>query len=276
MRSSTSPASWGFLSVRYVVLVLMLGFVGLPFIFAVSVAFRPPTELFANHVYLIPKNPTIETWINGFNNLKQPLMNSVIIATGTMVISLFITIPGAYVFGRKDFPGKDLAFYAIVLALLLPYILLIIPMSALAHRTGLYNTIPGLWIAYQTFVTPFSLWILRDFFESLPSNLEEAAQVYGCTQFSAFVRVMLPISGPAIVAVGFLAFLTGWNDFLFSNYLTTGTGPRPAVVTLYLSTLGGERTYWGLLMAQTLIIGIPPTVLYMFSRRYLSQAFALS
>jgi multiple sugar transport system permease protein len=124
-------------------------------------------------------------------------------------------------------------------------------------------------------VTPFAIWILRDFFEKLPANLEEAAQVYGCSQFQAFYKVILPLSLPAVMATAFLAFLVGWNDFLFSNMLTTGTGPRPAVVSLYLQTVGGESRYWGLVMSQALVVGLPPTALYLVARRYLTESFAV-
>ena len=260
---------------RYTLLALLLAVSILPFVYALSVSFRTPAE-FYGPVHWIPHHPVLTSWGQAFSDLGPYLKNSALIATGTAVLSLIITIPGAYVFGRKQFPGKDVAFYSILVALLFPYILLIIPISSLWSDLGLYNTIPGLWLAYQAFVTPFALWILRDYFEKLPPNIEEAAQMYGCTQFGAFVRVILPLSASAIVAVGFLSFLTGWNDFLFSNMLTTGTGPRPAVVVLYTTVVGGDQKDWALIMAETLTVGAPPTALYLFARRYLSNAFAVS
>ena len=262
--------------VRIATLAAILSLIIPPILFVVSVSFRPPTEFFSQNVYLIPKNPTVDPWVRAWDALQTPLKNSLFVAAGTSVLSLLITIPGAYVFARKQFPGRKFGFYMVLSALLFPYILLVVPISDLWYDVGLYNTIPGLWIAYQSFIVPFAIWILRDFFEQLPMNLEEAAQVYGCTQFSAFVKVILPLSAPAVAAVGFLAFVIGWNDFLFSNMLTTGTGPRPAVVALFLSTVGGEQTYWGLMMAESLIIGLPPTALYLASRRYLTQAFAVT
>jgi len=265
-----------FALVKYLTILFIAGMIVLPFLYVISVSFRTPTELLTGETYLIPKNPTLNSWTSAFESLATPLKNSFLIASGTTVLALLITIPGAYVFGRKEFPGKRPAFYAIVVALMFPYILLVIPISDIWFVLGLYDTIPGMWFAYQVFVTPFALWILRDFFEKLPANLEEAAQVYGCTQFGAFRKVILPLSLPAVAAVAFLAFLTGWNDFLFSNMLTTGTGPRPAVPVLFLTTTGGETNDWSLIMAQTLTIGTPPTVLYLVSRKYLTQSFAIS
>ena len=98
--------------------------------------------------------------------------------------------------------------------------------------------------------------------------------MYGCTQFQAFWRVMLPMAKPVIVSVLFLAFLQGWSDFLFSNMLTTGDGPRTASVAIYTSTAGGERVEWGPLMVMTLLAGIPPVVLYMFAQKHLTRTFA--
>jgi multiple sugar transport system permease protein len=265
-----------FVNVKWLLVLFVVGISLLPFIYALSVSFRPASELYSQQIYLIPHQPTLDHWTTAFNDLSQALVNSFLVATGTTILSLLITIPGAYVFGRQEFPGKHLGFYLIVVAIMFPYILLIVPIADLWSQLGLFNTIPGLWIAYQIFVTPFAIWILRDFFEKLPQNLEESAQIYGCTKWSAFVRVVLPMSTPAIVAVGFLAFLVGWNDFLMSNMLTTGTGPRPAVVQLYLATTGGETPYWGLTMAETLIIGVPPTVLYLLSRRYLAESFEMT
>lgn len=263
----------GFLVLRYGTLAFILAMILVPFLLVVNISVRPAAEFFNADPHVFTRNPTLKAWEMSLGALRKPLVNSALIASGTALVSMFITIPGAYVFARQEFPGRKVGFYLIVAALLFPYILLIIPITEVWYNVGLYDTIPGVVLAYQVFVTPFAIWILRDFFEKLPTNLEEAAQVYGCTQFQAFYRVILPLSAPAVVATGFIAFLVGWNDFLFSGMLTTGTGPRPAVVHLYVLTTGSEINFWAQTMAQTIIIGIPPTVLYMVSRRYLTESF---
>lgn len=261
---------------RLIILTSILAIIVLPVLYVISVSFRSPQEFFSSGVYLIPKEPTFQAWTDAIETLREPLMNSAQIATGTMILSLVITIPGAYVFGRKEFPGKRIGFYGIVSALMFPYIILIIPITDIWYDFNLHDTIPGMWLAYQTFVVPFAIWILRDFFEKLPEDLEEAAQVYGCTRIEAFYRVILPLSIPAIASVGFLAFLVGWNDYLFSSLLTTGAQVQPAIVTLFEITTGSERNYWALIMASTLLVGIPPAVLYMFARRHITNAFAVN
>lgn len=246
----------------------------LPLLYVLSVSFRLPAEYYGDPKW-IPTDPVLRPWKDAIHLLSESLINSFFIALGTAALALIISVPGSYVFARKQFPGRKSAFYLTVFSLLFPFILLIVPITELWFDLGLFNTLPGMWIAYQVFATPFAIWVLRDFFNNLPKNLEEAAQVYGCTQFSAFVRVILPLAAPALLAVGFLTFLMGWNNFLFANMLTTGNGPQPAVVVLFRSTSGGERTFWARLMAETLIIGAPPTVLYMFARRHLTSSFSL-
>ncbi|WP_096390237.1 carbohydrate ABC transporter permease [Halopenitus persicus] len=269
---SNSSALFEF--VKWALIACMMAIFALPMMFAFFAAFRPPNEFYASTVRIIPEEPTLSTWVDAFVSLQDQLVNSFIIATGTTIMSMVIVIPAAYVFARKQFPGKITLFYLIIAAMMFPYVLLIIPIASIWDGLGLYNSIVGLWIGYQIFVTPFAIWILRDYFAKLPTNLEESAQMYGCTQASAFLRVVLPLSAPAVVAVGFLSFLTAWNDFLMSNMLTTGVGPRPAVVQLYIITTG-EVKHWGLVMAMTFIIGFPPTVLYLLGRRQLSQSFSV-
>jgi len=261
-------------TVRSLVLAFILGVSIIPLVFIFFTTFKSPVEVFVQEVYWIPREPTLQAWTSGFDAISTPLQHSAMVAVGTTIISLSVTIPGAYVLARREFPGRKFFFYLIVIALLFPYILLIIPIVDAWIDLGFYNTIPGLWIAYQVFVAPFAIWILRDFFSKLPADLEEAAQVYGCTPFGAFIRVILPLSIPGILAVGFMAFLIAWNDFLFANMLLQADN-QTAIVALFKATQGGERTYWGRLMATTLIIGTPPTVLYMIARKQLTSAFAM-
>ena len=259
----------------YGALAVLLLSVIIPFFYAITVMLRPSEYLFqSDSVIWVPPDFTLQHIRDAWDAVEAGIVNSALIGTGTAILSLLITIPAAYIFGRKEFPGKRAAFLLLILAIMFPYILLIVPIAETWISIGLYNTLPGLWISYQVFVTPFAIWILRDFFAALPKNIEEAARVYGLTEFRAFLRVILPLAMPGIVAVGFLSFLTGWNDFLFSNMLTTGTGPRPATVIIYNQVVGTERPFWNLIISMSILVGLPPLVLYMVSRHYLSEAFA--
>jgi ABC-type glycerol-3-phosphate transport system permease component len=258
----------------YATLSVVLALVLIPYGYAIVTAFKPPYEVY--EVSWWPSEISFGAWRDVFaiNHFHLYLWNSLIAGLGSAVLAVAIALPGAYIFARKEFPFREPFFYIIVGTLVFPFILLIVPITIAWIRIGLFDTFLGLWLAFQIFAVPYSMWILRGYFARLPRHLEEAAQVYGCTQFQAFWRVMLPMAKPVIVSVLFLAFLQGWSDFLFSNMLTTGDGPRTAAVAIYTSTAGGERVEWGPLMVMTLLAGIPPVVLYMFAQKHLARTFA--
>lgn len=245
----------------------------LPLIYGVSVSIRPRTEVFGDP-HLIPYEPTFEFYEAVFGDIGRNLMFSLITAVGVSVLVLAIAIPGAYAFARLEFPGRRKLFYMIVLIMLLPIVGLIIPILTLWHELGLYNTIVGLWLGIVPGQIPVALWIFRDYFQKLPPNLEEAAMVYGTTQFEAFLRVVLPLAAPAMIAVSFLGFLWGWNAFLFPNLLTTSGGPRPSIVNLFTALSADSTNPWPYIMAMTFTIGVPPAIMYVVSRRYLESALS--
>ena len=272
---TASARDYGHRALWYLLLALFAVVILLPVVLVVSVSFMPRNEFFQG-LRLFPSALTLESYKFAFDSLSDSLVNSFLTASGTVVLTLLIAIPGAYVFARKEFPGKKWGFYAILTALAFPYLLLIIPIADVWTDLGLFNTIFGLILSYQLLVVPFTLWILRDFFEKLPYNLEEVAMVYGCSEFSAFVRVVLPLSLPAIISTGFIAFVIGWSEFLFANVLTTSQGPRTAPVQLFLDATAGMSTFWGRMMAETVMVAVPTAVLYYLSRQYLSESFEVS
>lgn len=264
----------GVMVATWVTVAALLILVLVPFGYVVVTAFRPAPDLY--DVGWIPNRITLDAWyqVFGQDGFQRYLLHSLIAGIGSAVLAIIIALPGAYVFARKDFPFREPFFYMIVGTLIFPFILLIVPITILWIRVGLFDSYIGLWLAFQIFAVPYSMWILRGYFARLPRHLEEAARVYGCTQFQAFYMVMLPLAKPVIVSVLFLAFLQGWSDFLFSNMLTTGDGLRTAPVAIYTSTAGGERIDWGPLMVMTLLTGIPPVVLYMFAQKHIAKTFA--
>lgn len=255
-------------------IAVLIGMVTLgPLLYGFSISIRPRSEVFGDP-HFIPYEPTIEPYIAVLDAIGRNLIFSLFTGVGVSVLVLAIAIPGAYAFARLEFPGRQKLFYMIVLIMLLPIVGLIIPLLTLWHKLGLYNTIFGIWLGIVPGQVPVALWIFRDYFQKLPPNIEEAAMVYGTTQFEAFVRVVLPLAAPAMIAVSFLGFLWGWNAFLFPNLLTTSGGPRPAIVVLFTSLSADSTNPWPYIMAMTFTIGLPPAVMYMASRRYLENALS--
>lgn len=274
---STRSSSFGdfdwWVLVRNSLIGIIAALTTLPLIYGFSFSIRPRSEMFGSP-HLIPNEPTFEWYIQVIEQIGPNLLFSLFTAVGVTILVLAIAIPGAYAFARLEFPGRQKLFYLIVLIMLLPIVGLIIPLLTLWHELGLYNTIIGIWLGIVPGQIPVALWIFRDYFQKLPPNIEEAAMVYGTTQFEAFVRVVLPLAAPAMIAVAFLGFLWGWNAFLFPNLLTTSEGPRPAIVVLFTALSEDATNPWPFIMAMTFTLGIPPAIMYMLSRRYLEDALS--
>ena len=204
----------------------------IPYTYIIVTAFKAPGEVFETS--WMPEQFSFQAWYDVFQifDFHKYLINSLIAGLGTSIIAIAISLPGAYIFARKKFAYRETLFYLIVGTLVFPFILLIVPITIIWIKFGLFNTYWGLWIAFQIFAVPYCVWILRGFFAQLSPNLEEAAMVYGCTQFQAFYKVMIPLAKPVMISVLFLSFLYGWSDFLFSNMLTTGGGPQTASVAI--------------------------------------------
>ena len=260
--------------ISFAVLGLLLALILIPYAYIIATAFKGPGEVFETR--WLPEKISLQAWIDVFEifAFHQFLFNSLIAGLGSALLAVVISLPGAYIFARKKFRFRETFFYLIVGTLVFPFILLIVPLTIIWIKVGLFNTFLGLWLAFQIFAVPYCVWILRGFFAQLSPHLEEAAMVYGCTQFQAFYKVMVPLAKPVVISVLFLSFLYGWSDFLFSNMLTTGGGPQTASVAIYIATAGGERIEWEMLAAMTLIAGVPPVAVYMLAQKYLSQTFA--
>jgi ABC-type glycerol-3-phosphate transport system permease component len=241
-----------------------------PVVYIFLSTFRTPQDL-RNPEKVLPIPFSVKTWTYTIFDLGigRPLLNSLIIAVGGTVLGLIVIVPSSYAFARKKFPGKEILFFITISTLLFPNILLIVPFTEIVAEWGLYNSFLGMWLAIQIVAVPFSLWILRSYFAEFPPSLEEAAMVFGCTEFQAFHKVALRVGLPGVLAVTFLLFLTGWNEFLYSNMILPAQSVKPATVVLYNYTLGGERTYWMSLLVMSVLLMIPPSILYMLAQRYL-------
>jgi len=151
-----------------------------------------------------------------------------------------------------------------------PGVLLVIPYFLLASRLELFNTYPALFIAYTSFALPFSMWMLKGFMDSIPTDLDEAAMIDGCGRLGAFLRVVLPLALPGVAATALFSFLVAWNEFLFAVALTSK--PDMYLVTVGIaSNIGQFRVQWNDLMASAVLASIPTIVLYVFLERYLVQ-----
>ncbi len=198
--------------------------------------------------------------------------NSIIVSLTATVISLFFSIPGAYAFARLDFPGRKILFYTAVFTIMFPWIVITIPVYEVFFILGLINTLIGIIIALSIFVLPQTIWLLQGFFrQGIPENIEEAALIDGHTERTAFLRVVLPLSAPAVGAAALFAFLTAWNNFLWVFVLTSDEDVRTATVAIHYILGSDVLRQWNILMAAVVLLVAPPVVFYGLSQRYVGE-----
>jgi multiple sugar transport system permease protein len=228
----------------------------------------PPTVL--------PEDATFDAYVQilAYGDFPTYFKNSCIVALGAALISTVIGAIGAYGLSRFSFRGKAAVLAGILLTQMLPGILLVGPYFEVLSRVGLYNTHLGLILAFTTLTLPFSTWMLKGYTDTVPEDLDEAAMVDGCTPFGAFVRVVLPLTAPGLVATTIFAFLLAWGDLLWALVLTSGTGM--ATLTVGLTRLVTQfRTVWPQLMAGSVVAVVPATVLYLAMQRFLVEGMSM-
>jgi multiple sugar transport system permease protein len=209
------------------------------------------------------------------DGLPQYLFNSAATAGLTILLSLVLTIPAGYALARFPIPGKEVFFVFLLLALIIPYQALITPIFFMFASLKLTNTLFGLAIVHTAIHVPFSVYIMRNSFESVPKELEEAAVIDGCSSWQALLRIYLPAIRPAIVTVSLFAFVTSWNEFLAAlvimNRGVTFTLPLVLAAARQETSIGG--TDWGLLQAGVTIAVIPCILFYVLLQKYYVSGF---
>jgi multiple sugar transport system permease protein len=227
-------------------------------------AARVPPELLPTHL-----NFTAYSRAVVHNDaVLDAIVNSVVISTGTMVLTLLLAVPAAYVLARRAVRGVSVALLIVLLTQLLPGIAVATPLFIIFRRLELLNSYAGLILADATITVPFAILVLRPFFLRIPRDLEAAALVDGCRPLGAFMRVVLPISRAGLVTVAALSFLLAWGEFLFALSLTTSNDIQP--VTVALATFSSSTgTPWNQVMAVATVVAVPIVVAFVALQRYI-------
>ena len=208
--------------------------------------------------------------ILAISSFPRQFLNSAIVSVSTAVFSVVLAAFAGYGLSRFRFAGARLMETFILMTQMFPGVLLVIPYFILISRVGLFNTYPALIIAYTSFALPFSTWMLKGFFESVPRELDEAAMVDGCSRFQAFTSVVVPVSLPGIVATIIFSFILAWNEFLFALVLTSSDSMYPVTVGI-ASFIGQWRIAYETMMAASVVATVPTIVLYMCLEKHLVQ-----
>ena len=200
------------------------------------------------------------------DNFGRYVLNSLLAAGGSAVISVIFGSLAAYSLSRVDFRGKPDLFFWIISTRMAPVVAVMVPLFAIFRSLGLVGTLPGLILAYTTFNLPFAIWILKGFFDNVPYGIEEAQMVDGATRFQAF-RSILPLVAPGIGAFIVLCILFAWNDFLFAAIIGSGGAKTLPVATREL--VQPQNIQWGAIMAAGVVTTAPMMLLGLVIRKYL-------
>ncbi len=205
---------------------------------------------------------------NIFANFRAALVNSVIVASSTVAISMTIGVFGAYAFARLRFRGARATLLLFLSTYMVPPIALVIPMYLIMVKLHLLDTRLGLIVVYCSFATPFVLWIMGNYFQTIPRELEDAARVDGCTRIGALFRVILPLARPGLLSTTLFAFLIAWDEFLYALVFTSTNASKTIPVAIAEFT-GRFTTDFGLQAAGGILAALPPVLIAVAFQRYI-------
>jgi len=255
-------------------LVVLLGaFMIFPFVWMLLTSFRTQQEIFSNPGNLIPAALNWSAYVEIWSELPfaRLFLNSVIFAGGTTLISLLFDSLAAYGLARLTFPGRTLAFYVVLATLMVPYQITLIPVFQTVFDLHWLDTYQGLIVPRAT--SAFGIFLLRQFFVTVPRDLDAAARIDGAGEFRIYWSIMLPLARPALATLAVFHFMYNWNDFLWPLVITSSIDMRtlPAGLTLF----GGQFVVeYAVLMAGATISLAPLAIAFLFAQRYFVQGIA--
>jgi ABC-type glycerol-3-phosphate transport system permease component len=254
----------------YLFLCALVILILFPILWMASSSFKPQTELFARDMTLLPVSWTLENYRAVWEGTNFPVYfwNSFKIAVASTFLSVAIGMYAAYAIARIQFRGRYAFGMLLLIAQMFPQILLVIPLFIVVQRAGLINTHVALIVAYSAFALPFTIWLLRGFFESIPEELEDAAAVDGAGILTTFHRIILPLAGPGLAAVTIFAFIRSWNEFLFA--LVFLQSRANFTMPIGLASFQEEYTFrWDLIMAGAGIITLPILFFFLLMQKFI-------
>jgi len=247
-----------------------------PLVRIFTLSLGPISKSFVDPFVIIPKDASPINYIRLFGNkdFVQWVLNSLAITLSVALIGLALSATGAYAFSRWKFPGRTGALVFLLTSQAIPAGMLLIPIYLMLARMGLVNSYRGLVMAYSVTAVPFSIWILKGYYDTVPYDLEEAALIDGCSRLETFWRIILPLSTPALAVVFLNNFMAAWSEFIVAYRILT----KPELLTwpLGLNALQGQfQTEWGMYAAGSLMITIPVLALFLYSSKWLVSGLTL-
>ena len=261
--------------IRTISMLVILLVIAFPFLWLIISSFKHEKDIISFPPRIFADSYTLDNYIMVWTTipLLDYIKNTVIFAGGTVITSVFFDSLAGYAFARMRFKGKSVLFYFVLLTMMIPFQVFLIPLFIEVNLLGMLDTYAGLIIPRMT--TAFGIFMMRSFFITLPDSLEEAARIDGLSEFNIFLKIMLPLSKPTLLSLGIFTLMNSWNDLLYPLILTSSSKMRTLPAGLALFT-GQNISFYGPVMAGTVISMLPLLVVYIFAQKYFVQGTAMS
>lgn len=258
-------------------LVLYAVFAAFPLYWTINTAFKPLSLISTFPPTLYPRDPTLSavTWVLTNSRAVSALIDSLVVAIGTTILSVLLGSLAGYAFSRYQRavdPGGHVSFW-LLSTRMFPPVAVLLPMFFIFGVLGLQDSYIGLILLYLTFNLPLAAWLMRDFFDKIPYSFEEAAYVDGYSRFAAFRKVVFPLVRPGLVATAMLSWVFAWNEFIFA-YIIAGNDIAP-YTTVLPTLISSNQILWNRIMAMALIVAIPPTLILIAFREHIVEGMTL-
>ena len=262
-----SPVKQVLLHVFVVLFMLLLAF---PMAFLLFNSFKTEQGIIASPMG-VPKEVTFVNYQEIFteSTFVTNFKNSSLVALATVLLSIIVSTPAGYALSRFRFRGRTMFSMWLLATQSFPGIIMVLGLFTVLKTYHLLNTIPGLVIMYTSFSMPFSIWLLKGYFDKIPVALEEAARIDGCGRVRSLVKIVLPLSVPGLLAVGTFSLLLSWNEFFFALVIMRDNAHYTLPVFLARFMGSGGVVRWGPLSAAALLACIPVLILFMLGQKYL-------
>jgi multiple sugar transport system permease protein len=265
-------------AMRIVFLTMLTIFTLLPMAWMVLTSVKTQFAALQYPPQWIPRSITFEQYwrlLSPTSDVGQEFLgymfNSLIVALASTILSVLVAVPAAYAFSRFRFPGRNLLFYTILLRNMFPAVVFLMPLFIMMRWLHLVNTEMSLVLTYLTFGLPLSIWLLKGFYDNIPLQLEQAARIDGASRFQAFIRVVMPLSSPGIIATAIYSFILAWNEYVYA--LTFLNEKSKLTLPVGLQRFFTEyATNWPGLMAASFITSVPVVVLFLVLQKYFVRA----
>lgn len=259
-------------------IVLALGVIAMltPFAWMILGSFKTDAEIRRHPTEFIPREPTLDNFTTLFGRLDFTtfFVNSIVVAVFVTLGNIVFCSMVGYALAKLQFRGKKLLFALVLGTLMVPGVVTFVPLFVLTANLGLVNSYPGLILPFL--ISPLGVFLMRQFMLSLPDELIEAARIDGASEWRIFVRVIMPLCGPAIATLTILTFLASWNNFLWPLVVATTEDMYTLPVALALYSVGQNAARYGLMMAGAVVVVVPVLIVFVVLQRYFVQGIALT